>query len=98
MDTQKKTSGSDTDTALTASQHKPIVSKDEQMDRDNGSNDSQKVPILVAVMLVVPIVSVLIILLGFKIYNSSKYHMECSFAGSVRVEVQRIIIGYYRYI
>jgi len=33
---------------------------------------SQKVPVLVAVMLIVPIVCVLIILAGFKIYSYSK--------------------------
>lgn len=39
---------------------------------DDAESDSQKVPIVVAVMLIVPIVCVLLILLGFKIYNMSE--------------------------
>lgn len=59
--------------------HKPIVSKDEQIGTDNGASPgTQKVPIVVGAMLIVPVVCVLIILLGFKIYNSSKYSMDAT--------------------
>ena len=70
-----KKTGGDNLSEMGVANHKPLASKDDEMGTDNGaaSSESQKVPILVAVMLIVPIVCVLIILLGFKIYNTSEY-------------------------
>lgn len=52
--------------------HKPMGSTD---DGKVGGEEvlSQNVPIIVAVMLIVPIMCVLVILLGCKIHNASKY-------------------------
>lgn len=41
-------------------------------DKSNPAAQSQKIPILIAILLLVPIVIVLLVLLGFKLYNMSK--------------------------
>ena len=54
--------------------HKSI---DMEIDRNEGGiMATQKVPIIVGVMLLVPIVCVLIILLGYKIHQASKYLLQ----------------------